>query len=87
MATTSVTARPASWSLCPPSGTCYFAPHICSSLPWRLRFTRASHEIANGEIEADEHHERDKPAEMTGADLDIRTRIPIRGRKFLTPRD
>src|SRR4029450_13115157 len=23
----------ASWSLFPPSGTCYFAPNICSSLP------------------------------------------------------
>jgi hypothetical protein len=29
-------------SLCPPCGTCYFAPNICSSLPWWLDRQRAA---------------------------------------------
>jgi hypothetical protein len=40
-----------------PWRTCCFAPKICSSLPP----APSPHEIANGEIEADEHHERDEP--------------------------
>jgi hypothetical protein len=51
-----------------------------------------SHEIANGEIEADEHHERDKPLIALGgtvrddkyAAVGRRSaRIPQGGRKFL----
>jgi hypothetical protein len=32
----------ASWSLRPPCGVCYFAPNICSSLPWRQLPFRAA---------------------------------------------
>jgi hypothetical protein len=37
---------------CPPCRTCCFAPNICSSLPWRLRFTRACRESANQNMTA-----------------------------------